>query len=1054
MPIDQSIIANTKFTTNEDGESTLERKLKTYLHDTEFFEVLVGYFYTSGFYKIYKSLENVKEIRILIGISTDYKTYSLMEEAKSTELRLNDEKTKELFSEKLIDEMNYSEDSLDVEEGILKFIEWLQTGKLKIKTYPYDRIHAKLYIMTYDEYSQDRNKIITGSSNLTSSGLNNNLEFNVELRDPVDYEFAKYKFEELWKNSIDISEEYIETIKKDTWLNENITPYELYLKFLYEYLKNKINADQELIDKFVPEGYLDLQYQKDAVIDAKSKLDEYNGVFLADVVGIGKTYISALLAQQLDGKTLVIAPPVLLKESNSGSWPNVFREFGVRRFKCESWGKLDTLIEDGVEDYKNIFIDESHLFRNVKTQRYSKLARICRGKRVILVSATPLNNKPSDILAQLSLFQSPENSDIPNKSNLRTYFNGLERRLKGVDRQENEEEYLRIVKENAEMIRNDVLQYVMVRRTRSNIEKYYSEDLKEQGLEFVEVNDPRPELYLFDEKLNSVFFDTLDKIGNGLTYARYTPLLYLVEEDPEVKAPQSNMGNFMKKLLLKRLESSFYAFKQSIKRFIYSYEKFIEAYENGYVYFSKNKMNRVFELLDDEDEEGIQELLDSDKAERIQSNKFTSDLAKNLNHDLNVLKDIKDMWQDLENDPKIDKLKSELIHDEVLQNKIIIFTESKETAEYITNQLNPLFENKVLCFTGASNDSLRRRVINNFDANARKQEDKYRILVTTDVLAEGVNLHRSNVVINYDIPWNPTKMMQRVGRVQRVGSKFKEVYIYNFFPSDEINEGIGLKEAAIAKISAFIEMLGNDSKLLTDEEIKAPELFEKLNSKTTFDEEEEENTELEYLSLLRDIRDNNKPLYEKIKRVPKKARTGKKSEQNGLLTFFRKGPFRKIYLNNGEEIKEIDFFTATELLKCEEGTESLKIKKDFYDLLKKNKEEFDNILNQDNVKVTNRKGRSIELTLINVIKAIQGSSEFTDDDDAFLITVLNALENGDIPDYDCKNAHSAMKNVEPLSILNVLKKYIPQEHLYNKLPMNKNFSGPKEVILSEYLIGD
>lgn len=1054
MSIDKSIISNTKFTTNENGESNLESKLNDYLKDTEFFDVLVGYFYTSGFYKIYKSLENVKEIKILIGISTDYRTYSLMEEAKSTELRLNDEKTKKLFSEKLIDEMNFSEDSLHVEEGILKFIDWLQNGKLKIKTYPFDRIHAKLYIMTYDKNSQDRNKIITGSSNLTASGLNNNLEFNVELRDPVDYEFAKYKFDELWKNAIDISEEYIETIKRDTWLNENITPYELYLKFIYEYLKNKINADQEQIDIFIPDGFLDLQYQKDAVIDAKSKLDEYNGVFLSDVVGIGKTYISALLAQQLPGKTLVIAPPVLLKESNSGSWPNVFREFGVRRYRCESWGKLDTLIEEGIDDYKNVFIDESHLFRNVKTQRYSKLARICRGKKVILVSATPLNNRPSDILAQLSLFQSPEASDIPDKPNLRAYFNGLEKRLKGVDRQENEDEYLRIVKENAERIRNDVLQYVMVRRTRRNIEKYYSKDLEEQGLTFLEVNDPRPELYNFDKNLNEIFLDTLNKIGNELTYARYTPLLYLIEEDPELKAPQSNMGGFMKKLLLKRLESSFYAFKQSIKRFIYSYEKFIEAYENGYVYFSKNKMNRVFELLDDEDEEGIQELLDSQKADRIESSKFTSTLAKNLNHDLNILKEIKDMWQDLDNDPKINQLIYALIHDETLQNKIIIFTESQETAEYITKQLNPLFDNKVLCFTGDSNDSLRRRVINNFDANARKKEDQYRILVTTDVLAEGVNLHRSNVVMNYDIPWNPTKMMQRVGRIQRVGSEFNEVYIYNFFPTDQINENIGLKEAAVAKIGAFIEMLGNDSKLLTDEEIKAPELFEKLNSRKTFDEDEEENTELEYLEIMRDIRDNNKALYEKIKKVPKKARAGKMSNENGLLTFFRKGHSRKIYFNNGKEIKEIDFFTAAELLKCDAKTKGVKLNKDFYDLLYENKCEFENSSKQDYAKVTNKKGGSIELTLMNIIKSIQGSSEFTDEDEEFLIDVLNALEIGVVPDYDCKKSHEAMKDLNPLTILHAFKANIPQEHLYNKLSAKKSSSEVKEVILSEYLIGE
>lgn len=1046
----ETVVQNSKFITNEKGENNLEDKLNLYLNDTEFFDVLVGYFYSSGFYKIYKSLEDVEKIRILIGISTDYKTYSLMEESKNPNLRLNDKTIKELFSKKIINEMDYSEDSLKVEEGILKFIEWLKNGKLEIKTYPYDRIHAKLYIMTYKEGHLHDSRVITGSSNFTSAGLNNNLEFNVELRDPADYEFSKYKFEKLWEDSIDISEQYIETVKKDTWLNENITPYELYLKFLYEYLKNQINADQILLDKYVPEGYMDLQYQKDAVIDAKNKLDEYGGVFLSDVVGIGKTYISALLAQQLDGKTLVIAPPALLNENNSGSWPNVFREFGVRRFRCESWGKLESLIEEGVDDYKNIFIDESHLFRNVKTKRFAELARICRGKRVILVSATPLNNKPSDILAQISLFQSPENSTIPNVKNLKVYFNSLEKRLKGVDRQKDEEEYLEIVKDNAEKIRNDILQYIMVRRTRKNIEKYYAKDLEQQGFEFLKVNDPRPVYYQFDTHVDEIFNKTLDKIGNELSYARYTPLLYLKEEDPEVKAPQNNMGNFMKKLLLKRLESSFYAFKCSIKRFIKSYEYFINACEEGYVYFSKKKMNQVFEYLDEGDEDSINKMLEENQAERMPIDEFSSTLMDDLKKDLNILQEIKEMWQDLENDPKLDKLISQFINDGTLQNKVIIFTESKETAEYIAKRLNPLFDNKVLAFSGASNESIRKKVINNFDANARKKEDNYNILVTTDVLAEGVNLHRSNVIINYDIPWNPTKMMQRVGRIQRVGSEFDEIFIYNFFPTEEINENIGLEEAAISKIGAFIEMLGNDSKLLTDEEIKPFELFEKLNSNTLLDEDSAEESELEYLSLLRDIRDNDQELFEKIKNLPKKARTSKKSKEKGLLTFFRKGSLRKIYLNDRENIQELDFFKAAKFLKCEPTDKIEEIPNNFFDLLDENKKEFDSVIHQNDEKISNNpKGKS-ELKLIGIIQGLKDLYEFTKEDEKYLESLLNLLNNGDIPNYYCQRAEEDMSSVDKFEILNALKNNIPHE-FFHVVFNSHNFEGPKEVILSEYL---
>ncbi|MBV1767139.1 MAG: NgoFVII family restriction endonuclease, partial [Methanobacterium sp.] len=374
--------------------------------------------------------------------------------------------------------------------------------------YPSEKIHAKLYIMSFKEDDRDVGRVITGSSNFTKSGLKNNLEFNVELKNRSDYEFSLEKFNELWKDSIDVSEKYVETIKKETWLNDSITPYELYLKFLYEYLKEKINLDQsEMYKEFLPSDFMDLKYQKDAVMDAKMKLEEYGGVFLSDVVGLGKTYISALLAQQLDGGNLIIAPPVLLDKKNPGSWPNVFFKFGINQYEYESRGKLDQIIQNGTDQYKNIFIDEAHDFRNESTQMYEKLFQICRGKRVILVTATPLNNTPMDILSQIKLFQNSHKSTLPNPKvrDLEIYFKGLERQLNGLDRQADKEEYLRIVQENAEDIRENVLQYLMVRRTRTSVIKYYAKDLKKQGLKFPEVNDPEPIIYEFDEELDDIF---------------------------------------------------------------------------------------------------------------------------------------------------------------------------------------------------------------------------------------------------------------------------------------------------------------------------------------------------------------------------------------------------------------------------------------------------------------------------------------------------------------------------------------------------------------------
>lgn len=292
------------------------------------------------------------------------------------------------------------------------------------------------------------------------------------------------------------------------------------------------------------------------------------------------------------------------------------------------------------------------------------------------------------------------------------------------------------------------------------------------------------------------------------------------------------MGKLMKILLVKRLESSFYAFRKSIERFIYSYEMFIKEFDKGNVYVSKKYINKIFELLENDDDEAVQQLINEGKADRYDSKDFHKDFRNDLENDLNILKRIKSLWQNIKRDPKIEKLQKELAENEILKNKkIIIFTESKETAEYLTNNLS----DKILCFNGSSSEIIRDKVIENFDANARYPKDEYRILISTEVLSEGVNLHRSNIVINYDIPWNPTRMMQRVGRINRIDTRFNEIYTFNFFPTIQSEDEIQLKKTAEAKINAFLTMLGGDAAILTEgEPVSSYELFNRLISKKLF----------------------------------------------------------------------------------------------------------------------------------------------------------------------------------------------------------------------------
>ncbi|MGC9044795.1 MAG: phospholipase D-like domain-containing protein, partial [Myxococcota bacterium] len=259
---DEHLPLDLTFIVNEAGK-TLKNRFEQLIKDCKFFDCLVGYFYVSGFHALYKPLEGSERIRILVGIGTNRETYDLISTAKDGSFSHHE--TKQKIENIVENEMEDSEDNQNIDEGIQKFIEGIVNGKIEIRAYPSQNLHAKLYIITFKEGDRDIGRVITGSSNFTQSGLKDNLEFNVELKNRSDYEFAKQKFEQLWENAVDVSEKYVQTIKQNTWLNENITPYELYLKFLYEYFKDELSRTDEVFIKYLPENFKRFKYQEQAV---------------------------------------------------------------------------------------------------------------------------------------------------------------------------------------------------------------------------------------------------------------------------------------------------------------------------------------------------------------------------------------------------------------------------------------------------------------------------------------------------------------------------------------------------------------------------------------------------------------------------------------------------------------------------------------------------------------------------------------------------------------------------------------------------------------------
>ncbi len=1049
------------------------------LKDTQYFDVLVGYFRSSGFYQMYEAIEQVDKTRILVGLGVDEESYKTINEYQNQTVMDFDShaNAKKEYQKNLIKEIEKSNEvDKRLEIGIRKFIEFLQTDcqnkdadikqrgngkKLEIKAYPSRNIHAKVYISRYHEDDKEYGSVITGSSNFSLSGLVANREFNVQLKDRRDVDYALDQFENLWKDAVDISEEFVDAVKNKTWLNDSIQPYELYLKLIYEYMQEDINLEENF-ESFLPEGFLKLDYQEQAVRQAMKKLEEYNGVFLADVVGLGKTFIAAQLLQQLRGKILVICPPVL-KEY----WEQSLMDFRVPA-KVESLGKLEHIIRKGIDRWDYIVVDEAHRFRNEATQSYADLLDICRGKKVILVTATPLNNAIDDIFAQLKLFQAPKNSNIPGIINLEKFFNGLRKKLKKFEK--HDPEYQEMIREVSKEIREKVLKHVMVRRTRNDVVNFFKKDIQQQGLAFPEMGDPQKIIYEYEGELERIFKSTIQSLAE-FRYARYIPLLYytgnkgLTEFE---KQQQRNVGGFMKGILVKRLESSFYAFKQSVQRFIKSYERFINMYNDGTVYISK-KVN-VYDLLDNDDFDKLEKAVEEEKAQKYESKDFRKDFLTDLQHDLEVLKQVWTLWKNVDEDPKLSTFIQELKkHERLKKKQLVVFTESKETGDYLYEHLIDQFPGQVMFYSSeggrhtdkqlTSKHTIARDIIlDNFDPNSKTPSKDLRILIATDILAEGINLHRSNILINYDLPWNPTRVLQRAGRVNRLGTKHSNVYIFNFFPTTHSDEHLGLELNITNKIQMFHDILGEDAKYLSDgEEVGSRQLFDSLNNKKTYTGEDEEgDSELKYLEMMRNLRDKDPDLFEKIKKLPKKARSGRKTttvEKDKLVTFFRLGKLKKFYSNQGGESEEITFFDAVNLLECKPETKRASIPSEkYFHMLDTNKARFELDTTQgeeDKVKGGASNVKYIEKRMKDV--AFRRYKGFTDSDEEFILGVKQMIQQGLMAKKTAQKIKKELeKEDDPLEMLHILQRHIRSvavDEIQNgKSPI------AREVILSGYLL--
>jgi len=1045
-----------KFFTNEPERDLYSRFSAILKSNTQFFDVLVGYFRASGFFKMYEALESVEKIRILVGLNVDRFTVKIIDRAtnEAQVAAISAADGKNIIGEEVEREFEETTSSAEVEQGVRVFLDWLKSGKLEMRMYTEAPIHAKVYIMRKDQEKvpDTFGSVITGSSNFSEAGLVNNLEFNVELKDYADVRFALDKFEELWAKGTDIRDTYIEAVEQNTWLRGDITPYQIYLKTLYEFFKEEINADKENFETLLPDGYMRLQYQIDAVTQARQKLDAYNGVFISDVVGLGKTYICAMLANSFNRNAykLFICPPVLVDY-----WRSVLQEFDVSRCDVESLGKLDKIIAKGTDKYTYVFVDEAHRFRNSGTDSFTELHQICRGKKVVLISATPINNYTSDVENQLYLFQAKQSGTINGIKNIEGFFRALNSKLGKFPK--GSAAYMAQLRENSEVIRDRLIREVMVRRTRSEIQQYYADDLARQGLTFPKAGSPEKIIYTFDEETDDAFNQTISIIKD-FKYARYTPLLYLKDKKKyaSMLAAQHNMGGFMKGILVKRLESSFYAFQKTLERFIESYTKFIAMAKTGKVYISK-KVN-VYDLLDGGDEKKLMYLIEQQDVMEFDTKEFSSQFFRDLESDLAQLKSLQFIWSLIKTDPKLEEFRRNLTTNPIVKGKkAIVFTESTETALYLYDSLRDIYGDRIVYYSGQSSPALKVEIEESFNPKFKSRDnDKYDLLITTDVLAEGINLHRANVLVNYDLPWNPTRIMQRVGRINRVGTEHDRIYVFNFFPTAQSKKQMPLEERILEKLQAFHDTLGEDFKYLSDEEeVSSQKLFSDLTSDLD-GEEGSTNPELAYLAVIRQIRDNDPKLFSMIKRLPKKAKAGKVSDRvdaDATITFIRKGALKTFFMSSGDASQQLSFMQAIEYIKAEPDDHKVTVPGVFYQHFNENNTAFDQMLVAEE-EVTTEKimVAGNDAKIIRLLKAIKSDPRLTDDQEEMIDKLISLWENGEIPAKVGKDVMKKSKVVtDVLELYYEIIKLVPETYFEDKKAQQAQVDGDKQIVLSCYM---
>jgi superfamily II DNA or RNA helicase len=815
-----------------DGIRSYLEHLRETLKDPFELAIATAYFNLGGWSLVADELQHPKTIRLLLGAEPPdpERRVRKLDEVHDRSERQQVRRALEGHERDLQAEADLLGFTLDAATGAGRLIEWLRSERVHVRRLPDRFLHGKAWIV-----SDNADGAVVGSANFTYAGMTTNLELALGNYDPHVVKGVRSWFEELWAQAepFDLAALYEARF-------EPHLPYTIYLRMLLE----RYGPELEEEALATGDGVIHLtQFQHDGVWRAKRILERRNGVLVADEVGLGKTFLAGELireaVQDRRQRVLVVAPATL----RDGPWRKFMLDF-MLGVECISYEDLRAgNMKYALEEYALVVVDEAHNVRNPATERAEALRKLVAGtppKQLVMLTATPVNNSLWDLYYLLAYFVKSDSAFASaGIRSLRRHF----ARAMALDPDDLRPDHL-----------FDVLDDVAVRRTRPFVRRFYPHDRVRIDGELVPITFPKPRpltvSYELDEALPG-FFDRFavamgartektdaERIEQEqdalpvLTFARYVPSRYLKEGKAE--AYEIQVAGLLRSGLLKRFESSSQAFAKTCRKMAASHDHFLELVASGSV--ATGKTLAEWAATDSDDAEELEAFVSGHAADLEPVSLYDVDaLRADVEHDRDVLLAFAAEAEQITRnaDPKLAALVEQLaaIAEEAEaagigegdvrdRRKVLVFSYFADTVDWILEHLENVVDSddRLADYAGriaaaAGGRDGKEAALFGFaprttDAPPGKDEDRFDILVATDVLSEGVNLQQAQHIINYDLPWNPMRLVQRHGRIDRIGSKYGEVFLRSFFPDTRLDALLKLEQRLHAKITQAARTIG------------------------------------------------------------------------------------------------------------------------------------------------------------------------------------------------------------------------------------------------------